>query len=107
VADVLSFTPLNIGFRRVLRDDKWDYWLNLVQRLMSVKLIDEPDHFKWRLTAYGIFSVKSLYADFLNDHTKYLQKYLWKMKVPLKIRIFMWFLHKKVMLTKDNLLKRS
>jgi hypothetical protein len=27
-------------------------------------------------------------------------------KVPLKIRIFMWFLHKKVILTKDNLLKR-
>jgi hypothetical protein len=24
VADVLSSTPLNIGFRRVLQDDKWD-----------------------------------------------------------------------------------
>jgi hypothetical protein len=43
----------------------------------------------------------------MNDHTKYLQKYLWKMKVPLKIRIFIWFLHKKVSLTKVNLKKRS
>jgi hypothetical protein len=29
------------------------------------------------------------------------------MKVPLKIRIFMWFLFKKVILTKDNLVKRN
>ena len=27
-------------------------------------------------------------------------------KVPLKIRIFLWFLHNKVLLTKDNLAKR-
>jgi hypothetical protein len=29
------------------------------------------------------------------------------MKVPLKIKIFMWFFHRKVILTKDNLLKRN
>ena len=29
------------------------------------------------------------------------------MKVPLKIKIFMWFLHRKVILTKDNLTKRN
>jgi hypothetical protein len=107
VADVLSNTPLNIGFRRVLRDGRWESWLHLVQRLMSIHLKDESDRFIWHLTASGVFSVKSLYADFMNDHTKYLQKYLWKLKVPLKIRIFMWFLHRKVILMKDNLLKRS
>jgi hypothetical protein len=35
-----------------------------------------------------------------------LKKNLWKIKVPLKIRIFMWFLYKKVLLTKYNLAKR-
>ena len=29
------------------------------------------------------------------------------MKVPLKIKIFMWFLHRQVILTKDNLAKRN
>jgi hypothetical protein len=29
------------------------------------------------------------------------------MKVPLKIRIFMWFLNRKEILTKDNLVKRN
>jgi hypothetical protein len=34
-----------------------------------------------------------------------MHKYLWKMKVPLKINIFMWFVHRKEILTKDNLVK--
>jgi hypothetical protein len=32
---------------------------------------------------------------------------IWKMKVPLKIKVFMWFLHQKVILTKDNLIRRQ
>jgi hypothetical protein len=28
---------------------------------------------------------------------------LWKMKVPLRIKIFMWYLKRGVVLTKDNL----
>jgi hypothetical protein len=51
--------------------------------------------------------VKSRYLDLLDDDTKYLKKYIWKMKVPLKIKVFMWFLHRKVILTKDNLVKRN
>ena len=48
-----------------------------------------------------------MYIDLLNDYTVFLKKYLWKMKVPLKIKIFMWFVYKKVILTKDNLVKRN
>jgi hypothetical protein len=48
-----------------------------------------------------------MYLDLLNGNTNYLQKYLWKMKVPLKIKIFMWFVHRKEILTKDNLIKRN
>jgi hypothetical protein len=73
---------------------------------MDVSLSNEPDKFKWRLNTSGIFSVKSMYADFLNGHTVFLKKYIWRIKVPLKIKIFMWFLYKKVLLTKDNLAKR-
>jgi hypothetical protein len=29
------------------------------------------------------------------------------MKVPLKVKVFMWFLNRKVILTKDNLIKRN
>jgi hypothetical protein len=61
--------------------------------------------FRWGLTKSGLFSVKSMYIDYMDNHTKYLHKYLWRIKVPLKIRVFMWFLHKIVFLTKDNLIK--
>jgi hypothetical protein len=107
VAEVLNNNPLHITFRRVLRGERWEAWLHLVSQIMNVQLSDEPDKFIWNLTTSGKFSVKSLYADYMNGHTVFLRKYIWKLKVPLKIRIFMWFLHRKVLLTKDNLAKRK
>jgi hypothetical protein len=91
----MGTVPLNISFRRTLSHDKWTSWLNLLHRLIEVQLSEDPDKFIWRLTANGEFSVKSLYVDFMNDHTVFLKKYIWRLKVPLKIRIFMWFLNKK------------
>jgi hypothetical protein len=31
----------------------------------------------------------------------------WKLKVPLKNKIFMWYMHKRVVLTRDYLVKRT
>jgi hypothetical protein len=107
VANVLGQTPLNIGFRRLLNDNKWNEWLHLCQRLMSVQLSDEPDKFIWNLTTNGVFTVKSMYEDLINGHTTFLRKYLWRLKISLKIKIFMWFLNSKVLVTKDNLAKRN
>jgi hypothetical protein len=33
--------------------------------------------------------------------------YLWKLKLPLKVKVFLWFLFRRVILTKDNLVKRN
>jgi hypothetical protein len=76
VADVLAHMPLNISFSRVLSENKWKTWLHLVKRLMTIHLNDEPDCFNWHLTTSRVFTAKSLYADHMNDHTRYLQKYL-------------------------------
>lgn len=73
---------------------------------MMVNLNDEDDRFVWNLTSNGLFIVKSMYEDLMCDYTPFLRKYLWKVKIPLKIKIFMWFLSNKVLLTKDNLAKR-
>ena len=107
VSTVLSNNPLNIEFRRTLTGRNWDSWKKLVEKLMSISLSNEVDKFKWNLTTTGQFTVKSMYADYLHGHTPFLRKYLWKLKVPLKIKVFMWFLHRKVILTKDNLIKRN
>ena len=65
---------------------------------MDVQLTQQLDTFKWNLTKSKKFTVKSLYLDLLNGHTRFLRKYIWKMKVPL---------NRKVLLTKDNLTKRN
>jgi hypothetical protein len=36
-----------------------------------------------------------------------LNKRIWKLKAPLKIKIFLWYLRRGVVLTKDNLAKRN
>jgi hypothetical protein len=89
VANVLSHNTLNISFRRTLSDNRWFQWLHLIQRLTNVQLNNEKDKFVWGLTKSGQFTVKSMYLDPLNDNTKYLRKYIWKMKVPLKVKVFM------------------
>jgi hypothetical protein len=107
VASVFGSNPINLRFRRSLIGNNREVWFHLVERLMRVQILDEPDRFIWALTPTGVYSTKSYYAELLNGHTQYLRKYLWKMKVPLKIRIFLWFLHRKELLTKDNLIKRK
>jgi hypothetical protein len=55
----------------------------------------------------GVLRLDLCMLFFLIGHTIFLKKYLWKIKVPLKNRIFMWFVYKKVLLTKDNLCKEA
>src|SRR4051812_34001906 len=76
-------------------------------KIDGVSLNDEHDKFVWKLMPTGQFSVKSMYADLINGHTRFLRKYLWNFKIPLKIKVFMWFLNKWVLLTRDNLAKRN
>jgi hypothetical protein len=82
VATTLATTPLNIGFRWSLTGGRWDRWIHLVQRLMTIQLNSNNDVFKWNLVESGRFLVKSMYLDMLNDNTIFLKKFIWKMKVP-------------------------
>uniref|UniRef100_A0A8I6Y312 Reverse transcriptase zinc-binding domain-containing protein n=1 Tax=Hordeum vulgare subsp. vulgare TaxID=112509 RepID=A0A8I6Y312_HORVV len=107
VAAVLRQTPLNIQFRRALIGNRWVRWLHLVRRLMDISLSDYPDSIRWRLTTNGTFSVKSMYDHIIDTSPISKSMNIWKVKVPLKIKIFMWFVHKGVVLTKDNLAKRQ
>uniref|UniRef100_A0A453PKF1 Reverse transcriptase zinc-binding domain-containing protein n=1 Tax=Aegilops tauschii subsp. strangulata TaxID=200361 RepID=A0A453PKF1_AEGTS len=64
------------------------------------------DSIHWKLACSGVFTVKSFYMDLINSGPIPRSIHIWKVKVPLRIKIFMWFVHKQVILTKDNLLKR-
>jgi hypothetical protein len=98
VAHTFASVPLNIEFRRSLVGARWNRWLHLLHRLINVQLEPHDDKFRWRLTQTGKFAVKLMHLDPLNDNTIYLHKYLWKMKVPLKTKIFMWSVQQKLLL---------
>jgi hypothetical protein len=48
-------------------------WLHLVERLMNIQIFKEPDSFTWHLTPFGVFTVKSLYEEYMNEDTRYLE----------------------------------
>ena len=53
-----------------------------------------------------VFSTQSLYGEIMKKDRIVGKEIFWKTKTPLKIKIFLWYLKRGVVLTKDNLLKR-
>jgi len=48
-----------------------------------------------------------MYRDMMLNNFSSDKNISWKLRVPLKIKIFLWYLKKGVILTKDNLAKRK
>jgi hypothetical protein len=105
VSDVLQTNPYNASFRRALLGVKLHEWQSLVARLVNISLVDGQDNFIWVLQKSGLFTVKSMYEHLINSGTKVSQE-IWYMKIHLKIKVFMYYLKRGVILAKDNLAKR-
>jgi len=48
-----------------------------------------------------------MYRNLIQQGVLHDKSPLWKLKIPLKIKNFLWYLKKGVTLTKDNLAKRN
>jgi len=103
---VLSSPNLNISFRRNLIGRNLASWERIVASLQQVNLMQEQDVFVWNLKASGVFTVKSMYAALINNGERVSQD-IWQTKLPMRIKIFMWYLRRGVTLTKDNLARRN
>ena len=44
-----------------------------------------------------------MFSALISNSNVQFDKHMWKLKIPLKIKIFMWYLKRGVILTKDNL----
>jgi hypothetical protein len=73
---------------------------------MLVQLMDQRDTFHWTLHQHGHFTVRSMYKVLAANNVMPQNHIIWKLKIPLKIKIFMWYLFKGIALTKDNLARR-
>jgi hypothetical protein len=75
--------------------------------MANIHLNDQHDVLRWSLARRGEFSVRSMYNAILNSNIMPHNRFIWEIKLPLKVKIFLWFLFKGVTLTKDNLIKRN
>jgi hypothetical protein len=82
-------------------------WYNLVAQVTNTRLTNMEDKFIWGLHQNEIFSVKSMYLALISDNRVRLDLTIWKLGIPLKIKIFLWYLKRGVVLTKDNLSRRN
>jgi hypothetical protein len=48
-----------------------------------------------------------MYLDALDTHQPFQHRKIWKWKIPLKIKIFLWFLQKGAVMSKDILVKKN
>lgn len=79
----------------------------MLQFCDKVRLSNGDDKLWWNLNQNGRFTVSSFYRQLMQQSTDFPQIFLWKIKVPLKIRIFLWLITQKSILTKDVLLHRG
>jgi hypothetical protein len=105
--DVLSGPSPNLSWWRDLIGPKFAAWNNLLPCIFNIELAHEQDEFHQNLNPNGKFSVKSHYQALLHTDIPNINKLIWKVKAPLKIKIFLWHLRRGVILTKDNLVKRN
>jgi hypothetical protein len=94
-----------IQFKRALVGETLQQWGELKELVNNVQLLDGKDRARWKIGSSGQFRVKDLYLQ-LRAEESFPQKFLWKMKIPMKFRIFLWLMLKCSVLAKDNLLRR-
>jgi hypothetical protein len=102
VANVFNRISLNISFCRALVGHNLLCWNRLVSSIIHNHLSCARDEFKWSLSALRLFTVRSMHNALINNVKVFYFKPLWKLKLPLKIKIFMWFLIRGVVFERQS-----
>jgi hypothetical protein len=105
VHKVISSNFQMLTFRRRLIGDLGEAYSDLMEHCSQVLLSDNDDSSKWLLGCKG-FSVKSFYKMLKNSMIEVPLNFLWKTRLPHKIKVFLWLVRNNKILTKDNLVKR-
>jgi hypothetical protein len=84
-----------------------DQWRELQNLLCIVALNSENDKPVWKWSKNGHFSVKSLYEHLCINGIDRSFRHLWKAKIPLKIKVWLWLIWHNAIATKDNMVKRN
>ena len=96
-----------LTFTRWLPPFLFDQWISIINQVFSYNFVDSKDVITWSWSKCGKFTSKSMYDHLSLDESGPNFKHLWKVKLPYKIKIFLWLLENGVILTKDNLIKTN
>ncbi|KAG8086542.1 hypothetical protein GUJ93_ZPchr0010g7976 [Zizania palustris] len=107
VAAVFNSNWSVLKFRRDLIGDKLRAWRALKKLCVRTTLTDVDDSVVWSLSKKGVFSVKSFYNALKIRQMSLEKNVIWDLKVPLKVKVFLWLASRNKILTKDNLLKKG
>jgi hypothetical protein len=96
-----------LKFRRWLHEDLQNQLRRLQDIVYRCCTNGNKDRARWDWEKSGVFSVKSTYKHLCKNEYGPHNRKIWKAKIPLKIKIFMWLVSQNAILTKDNLCKRK
>jgi hypothetical protein len=94
-------------YRRWLSADLLIQDTKLRERVESISLVPEDDIPVWDWTKNGQFAVKSVYKDISNSGIERSFKHLWKSKIPLKIKVWLWLIWHNAIATKNIMSERG
>jgi mannosylglycoprotein endo-beta-mannosidase len=94
------------AFRQSLGSPARNELALLLTEIAGTQLSDGPDIISWALEPSGKFSVKSLYRKLCQGTPRKHFSDIWKIAVPMKIRIFIWQLLRKRLPSNDNIRRR-
>jgi hypothetical protein len=95
------------SYRRWLPPDLVIQEAGLSQLLNQTHLSQVKDSPRWKWSKKGNFTVKSVYKQISGGGRDRSFRHLWKSRIPLKIKIWLWLIWHNAIATKDNLLKRN
>jgi hypothetical protein len=89
----MATSPPNVTFRQDLTGQRLVAWNALLKRLDHVQLNPGLDEFQWNLHKNGEFFVDSMFNALMQlDIPGKNNKMIWKIKIPLKTKVFCWYL---------------
>uniref|UniRef100_A0A453DAW8 Reverse transcriptase zinc-binding domain-containing protein n=1 Tax=Aegilops tauschii subsp. strangulata TaxID=200361 RepID=A0A453DAW8_AEGTS len=94
-------------FRRRLNPPLDNMWNEMCTTVLNTISSTEPDQVGWAPGPKRRFTTKSMYKLLESNLAGCDYRWIWKAKIPLKIRIFMWQLFQDAVLTRDVMKRRK
>jgi hypothetical protein len=110
IAKVLDSTQLNVMCRSDLTGPRFASWNAWLPHLELIHLTQEADEFGWNLHENDRFSLHYIYRALvqpgvpINSNKNKNKNFL---ENPLTTKVFAWYLHRRVLFTRDNPVKRN